>query len=259
MIISDKGIQGLVIKVNNKKAVVEGKKIECGAGVELAKIVILAKENNLTGLEWAIGIPGTAGGAVRGNAGAYGHSIGELAETAEIFFIDKNGKGAFRKMSRQDCEFNYRESVFKRGDFQGLIWQIVLKLKNGKSDEIKHLFDEYLKRRRQTQPKLSSAGCIFKNVSFADLSECNADLADKAKGEGAVKDGMVGAGWIIDFLGLKGKTIGGAQISLEHANFIVNARKASAEDVITLISFIKQQARDKLKVQLREEIQYLGF
>jgi len=270
VLINDKGVDGLVIKVCNKNITVRGERIECGAGVNLIKAVRLAVSNNLTGIEWAIGIPGTVGGAIRGNAGAYGHCMQELVETVEVFNPAKAGKKKFMQFSNKDCQFAYKESVFKftpldrknyltGQDSNLLIWQIILKLKKGNASNINELINKYLKHRDQTQPKLPSAGCVFKNVEFANLRECNANLANEAEEAGIVKGGKVGAGWLIDKLDLKGKTIGGAKISLEHANFIVNTGKATAEDVIMLISFIKQQVRDKFGVQLQEEVQYLGF
>ncbi len=255
VLINDKGVDGLAIKICHKDIVVRAERIECGAGANLIKAVRLAMSNSLTGIEWAIGIPGTVGGAVRGNAGAYGHCIQEFAETAEIFNIKKK---KFVQFSNKDCQFAYKESMFRQSN-DLLIWQIILKLRKGNVDDINELIDKYLKHREQTQPKLPSAGCAFKNATLANLRECNANLANEAEEAGVVKGGKVGAGWLIEKAGLKGKHIGGAKVSLEHANFIVNTGKATAEDVAMLISFIKQQIRTKLGVQLQEEIQYFGF
>jgi len=269
VLINDNGINGLVIKICNDNIVVRGERIECGAGADLNKIVRLAINNNLSGLEWAIGIPrATVGGAVRGNAGAFGHSMQQLVETVEVYNIEK---GQFYQFSNKDCQFAYKESIFKQNSLEktGLIWQVILKLNQGSVNNIEDLIKKYLQYREQTQPKLPSAGCVFKNVAIANLSEANApafakatagkNLANQANKEGVVKGGKVGAGWIIDKCNLKGKTIGGAKVSLEHANFIINTGKATAEDVAMLISLIKQQVRTKYNLQLQEEIQYLGF
>lgn len=258
VLINDKGVDGLVVKICNADIKVMGQRLACGAGAGLTAAARIAISENLTGLEWAIGIPGTVGGAVRGNAGAYGKSISGAVETVTVFNTKKK---KFFIFSNKDCCFNYKESVFKgdNGEQSRLIWQVIIKLEKGDAVLIKELSDKYLKHREQTQPKLPSAGCVFKNLPVANLSECDESLANEALDAGAVKNGKVSAGWLIDKLGLKGKTIGGAKVSLEHANFIVNTGKATAEDVITLISFIKQQARDKLGAQLLEEIEYLGF
>lgn len=231
--------------------------MECGAGASLISIARMSASHGLSGLEWAIGIPGTVGGAVRGNAGAYGSSINESVETAEVFNAKKK---KFEQFSQKDCKFKYKESIFKKDDARHLlIWQVILRLRKGKIEEIQSLLNKYLMYREKSQPKLPSAGCVFKNIDIANLCEYNANLANEANEAGVVKGGKIGAGWIIEKAGLKGKTIGGAKVSLEHANFIVNTGKATAEDIIMLISFIKQQVRTKYNAQLQEEIQYLGF
>ena len=124
---------------------------------------------------------------------------------------------------------------------------------------INKLIGEYARFRGQSQPKLPSAGSVFKNLEIANLRQDNASLANMAEQEKKVKNGMIGAGWLIELAGLKGKTINGAKVSLEHANFIVNTGKATSDDVVMLISYIKQQVRNKFKTQLQEEVQYLGF
>jgi UDP-N-acetylmuramate dehydrogenase len=255
VLINDKGIDGLVIKMANNNIRVRGERLECGAGASLAAAVSLAAPEGLAGLEWAVGIPGTIGGAVRGNAGAFGSSISDITETVEVFNAKKI---QFYQFSRKDCEFNYRESVFKQ-DNNLLVWQAVFKLRAGRTAKIKKGMEECLKRRGGGHPKLPSAGSIFKNVDYDSLRQANAYLAQRAEEDGVVHNNKVPAGWLIDLLGLKGKTIGGAKVSLEHANFIVNTGKATAEDVIMLISYIKQQVRDRFGVQLYEEVQYLGF
>lgn len=255
VLINDNGIDGLVIKMSNSDIKIKGERLECGAGASLSAAVLLATKENLTGMEWAVGIPGTIGGAIRGNAGGYDSNIGETIETVEVLDARKN---QFLQFSRRDCEFNYRTSIFKTNS-DLLIWQTILRLKKGRTDDIKKEINNYVKNRAKTNPKLPSAGSVFKNIDFKTLDENNIPLAEKAKEEGIVKNDMVGAGWLIDMLDLKGKTIGGAKVSLEHANFIVNTGKATAEDVVALISYIKQQVRDRFKIQLQEEVQYLGF
>lgn len=256
LLINDKGVDGLVIKINNDDIAVHGERLNCGAGASLARAISIAISSNLSGLEWAAGIPGaTVGGAVLGNAGAFGFSSSETVETVEIFNIKKN---KFELFSNKECRFNYRQSIFKEKK-NYLIWNIILRLRKERVGEVEKKVNEILKFRNKMQPKLPSAGSVFKNLSIASLRNFNGNLADMAESENIVKGGKVGAGWLIDLSGLKGKTIGGAKISLEHANFIINTGKATASDVVMLISYIKQQIRNKFKVQLIEEIQYLGF
>ncbi len=257
ILINDNGIDGLIVKLSNDNIAVRGERIECGAGASLISADRTAASQGLSGLEWAIGIPGTIGGAIRGNAGAYGNSISELVETIEVFNAKKK---KFVSFSNKDCKFHYRESIFKKDNAKHLlIWQVSLRLRKNKIEEIKSLIDEYLTHREKKQPKLPSAGCVFKNLDFVNLRQAAPICANEAMEAGIVKGEKIGAGWIIEKAGLKGKTIGGAKISIEHSNFIVNTGKATAEDVVMLISFIKQQIRTKFGVQLQEEIQYFGF
>ncbi len=255
IIVSDQGVNGLVIKLNNDQIQAKGKRLECGAGAILSRVMSIATGLPLTGLEWAAGIPGTVGGAIRGNAGAFGSSISDIVETVDIFLAREK---RFICLSRNDCQFSYRYSIFKN-DSQKIIWDVVLKLKKGNKEEIEAKIKKYLEHRQKIQPKLPSAGCIFKNIDFDYLKNVNPELASLALEKGIVKNNKVPTAWLIDYLGLKGKTIGGVKISLEHANFIVNIGYGKAEEVIMLISYIKQQIRDKLGVQLEEEVQYFGF
>lgn len=260
LLINDQGVDGLVLKFGNNKIKVKGERLDCESGAILAQAVRLAVSHNLTGLEWAQGIPGaTMGGSVRGNAGAFGFEIGEIVETAEVFNPEHSGKKKkFEVFSQRDCGFGYRESIFKASPGY-LVWSVILRLKKERPEEINKKTDDYLAKRTKAQPRLPSAGCIFKNLNIRDLREANNYMANLAQEEGVVKGEKVGAGWLIDMAGLKGKTIGGAKVSLEHANFIINTGKATAEDVVILISYIKQQIRTKFKIQLQEEVQYLGF
>ncbi|MFH1522254.1 MAG: UDP-N-acetylmuramate dehydrogenase [Patescibacteria group bacterium] len=256
IIVNDKGIDGLVLKMNNDQIIVRGDRLDCGAGASLARAVTMAASNSLAGLEWASGIPrATIGGAVRGNAGAFGTSMSEIIETVEVFNLKRK---KFEIFSNKDCKLNYRESIFKEND-NFIIWAVVLKMSRVKASEINKKIDECMGFRNKKQPKLPSAGSVFKNLSVANLREFNTNLADLAEDEGRVKRGKIGAGWLIELADLKGKTIGGAKVSLEHANFIINTGKATAGDVVTLISYIKQRVRNRFKVQLQEEVQYLGY
>lgn len=257
VLINDKGVEGLVLKISNKEIAVKGERIECGGGAIFAQILNKAAGEELSGLEWAISIPGTAGGAVRGNAGWKNFQIGNLIETVLTYNINKNKFTAF---SRKDCDFGYRDSIFKKKK-ELIIWEITLKLEKKEKEKIISLTQDFINKRNKTQPKLPAPGCIFKNVSFSELKNNNPVLAEMATKRGLASglEPTGWAGWIIEMLDLKGKKIGDAKISLEHANFIVNTGKATASDVVALISYIKQQARDKFKIQLVEEIEYIGF
>jgi UDP-N-acetylmuramate dehydrogenase len=256
VLINSKGVDGLVLKMKNNKIKVCGDRIECGAGADLNALVRSATNEKLSGLEWASGIPGaTIGGTIRGNGGAFGKNISDIIETVEVFSIKKN---KFEIFSKKDCKFGYRESIFKaNSDY--IIWNAVLKLYKAPAKKIIELNEKNLNRRNNFQPKLPSAGCVFKNLHITEIKEQNPDLAVLIEKENIVKDGKIGAGWLIDKAGLKGKSIGGAKVSLEHANFIVNTSNASSSDIVMLISLIKQKIRQLYKIQLKEEIQYIGF
>lgn len=255
MLISDNGFDGAVIFINNRDFKIYNDRIEAGAGLNLAKVLTLAMSNSFSGIEWSVGIPGSIGGAVRGNAGAFGSSISENVETLEVFDIDKK---SFSTWSRNDCGFVYRSSKFA-GTKNFLIWRAILRFQKEKSGNIEDKVFEFNNHRAKSQPKLPSAGCVFKNVIFSDLDLENNKILAKIDIKNQVRNDKVAAGWIIDRAGLKGKRIGGAKVSLEHANFIVNTGKATADDVAMLISFIKQQVREKFSIQLTEEIYYFGF
>lgn len=230
LLVSDQGFNGLVIKTNNQELKLDKNIVIAEAGTLLAKLVKLSIDSSLTGLEWAIGIPGTVAGAVQGNAGAFGISISESIEKVEVL----NGELEKVVFARSDCCFDYRESVFKKsGD---IILSVELKLKKGNKEKSQEIIKEHLKQRLDKNPTgYPSAGCIFKNPK------------------------PLATGQLIDQCGLKGKRVGQAMISPKHANFIVNLGGAKAEDVIGLIKTIKESVKQKFEVDLREEIQYLGF
>lgn len=227
ILVSDKGIRGLVIKIQNTKYKILDTKIVAGAGISLGRLVEIAKENSLTGLEFAAGIPGTLGGAIRGNAGAWLESIGEKVLRVKILTSDDQ----VRWVKGLDCQFAYRQSRFKKS--KEIILVVELGLGRGDKDEIQERIDENLKKRK-AQPKQPSAGCIFVNPKPNS------------------------AGRLIEKVGLKGRKVGNAQISPKHANFIVNLGGATCEDVLKLIALAKKEVKKKFGIELKEEIEVVG-
>ncbi|MBU3964968.1 UDP-N-acetylmuramate dehydrogenase [Patescibacteria group bacterium] len=266
VLVSDQGFNGMVIKILNTKYQILNTAIEAGAGVNLNKLVMVCAEAGLTGLEWAIGIPGTVAGAIVGNAGAFGRSMSEFAESVEIFDTDALVQ---RAMSNSGCEFGYRSSIFQpkadqyRVDKERknyIIIKITLRLAKGDPEKSKRQIREYLKKRKERHPLGPSAGSVFKNPSIAENQKAFGKLAKKfPEAEKFRATGKIPAGWLVDELGLHGRKIGGAMISEKHGNFILNAGEAKAADVITLVSLIKQKVRVNFGIQLQEEIQYVGF
>jgi len=238
MLISDRGFSGLVVKTENQECEVRGEKIIAEAGVPLARLVELATQNSLSGLEFGVGIPGTIGGAVHNNAGIpkdwiFGRAIGDQIESVTLLMAD----GKIKTVNRKWMEFGYRESRLKRYP-QGekpVILSVVLRLKKAKKATIERLIKEKVQKRKEKIPPGPSVGCIFKNPPNSY------------------------AGLLIDKCGLKGKQIGKAQISPRHANFIINLGDAKAEDVLRLINLAKREVRKRFGLELREEVQYLGF
>ncbi len=264
ILVSDNGFNGLVIKLNNKKLVFDKKRpqvIFAEAGVSLGRILSLAKRKGLTGLEWAAGIPGTLGGAIRGNAGAFGGSISQVVRKIRLLDI-RNQKIKIREIKPEEAKFSYRNSIFKK-DKNLVILSAELELKRGDIEKINNKISQYLNYRKRTQPlNFFSSGSIFKNIAKKSLTKDSLKkikkLLDKDKFY-LLKQELIPAGLLIQICGLKGMKIGQAMVSEKHCNFIVNLGRAKADDVLILISLIKQQVRDKLGIQLEEEIVYVGF
>jgi len=249
LLISDDGFTGLVIKINNQEITIEKDVLTAGAGAKLSEVVAWSANAGLSGLEWATGIPGTIGGAVRGNAGAFGGETSTNILAVEYFDTKTD---EFKILNKDECAFSYRHSIFK-ADTDKIIWQIKLQLTKGEADKILDQMNEILAKRLSGQPKEPSAGCVFKNLLSAE------ELADALAISDKIRGGKLACGLIVEKLNLKGHQIGGAKISEAHANFIVNANNAKACDVQALINLVKQEAKDKYNLVLEEEVQYLGF
>ena len=285
ILVSGKGFDGLVIKISNFKFQISNYSITCDSGYLLSKIVSESVKAGLTGLEWAAGIPGTIGGAVRGNAGAFGSSMSVIVENVKVLEISKNSchseprllsrgeesransssfsTGSFTsacrpllRMTNKDCKFAYRDSIFKHNS-NLIILSATLKLKKGDKAESEKKIKEILALRREKQPMdFPSPGSFFKNPIMKDkklIKQFETDTGQK------IKDNKIPAPWLIEEAGLKGKKIGEAMVSEKHANFIVNMGNATAEDVIMLAAIIKTKVRNKFGIQLQEEVQMVGF
>lgn len=255
ILVSDKGFDGLIIKFKNDECKIDGELIECGAGAPLLKVVRLATDNALTGLEWAAGIPGTIGGAVRGNAGAFGNNMHNSVEKIKVFFIEDD-KILIKNFTVEDCEFEYRNSLFKKNN-NLIIFSAILKLKKGNRETIQNETKEIIDKRNQMHPQgVASAGSFFINPRVDDLKLLDAFEKDSGK---RFSDNTIPAGWLIQEAGLTGQKIGKATVSEKHSNFILNTGKAKAEDVIILMNVIKERVRIKVGVQLVSEVSFLGF
>lgn len=228
LLVSDKGIRGLVIMLSKgfDDVQVDGTKMVCQSGILLSKLSNIALKNNLTGIEFASGIPGTLGGAIYMNAGAYG---GEMKDIVKKVVYLENGE----IFETNDLDFGYRHSIFTDSD--KVILSAELELSFGKYDEIKAEMEELSRKRNEKQPlSQPSAGSAFKRP------------------EGNF------AGKLIEDAGLKGYRIGGAMVSEKHSGFIVNEGDATCCDVLELIEYIKRTVFEKFGVMLEPEVKAVG-
>jgi len=278
ILVSDDGFKGLVIKIKNQiskcKMTMQSEKclVECWAGENLANLVKFSAENNLSGLEWAAGIPGTIGGAARGNAGAFGLCMADAVESVKIFnasdnsniIYDENQKSKIKNQNynsklkiidNKNCKFGYRTSTFKESN-NLIITSVILRLQKGDKAEIEAKAKENIKKRVEKQPKGFSAGSFFKNPAVKNEEirrQFETDTGLKCK------DDKIPAGWLIEEIGFLGKKVGRVQVSENHGNFVINLGGGKAEDVVILASLIKQKVREKFHIQLIEEVQFVGF
>lgn len=254
LLISENGFNGLAVKIQNADGIVlkDGNVIETFAGIPMKNLISFAVRHSLEGLEWAGGLPGTIGGAVRGNAGAFGGEIKDSVVRVEA--LDENLN--LKKINNKQCEFSYRNSVFKQKNW--IILSVSVKLKKGNGKAIKKIADSNIKYRKDRHPMDSpSAGSIFKNVPLSDFSpKFQEKLAAVVK-----KDPfpIVPAAYLISETGLKGIKIGGAQISSKHPNFIVNLNGAKSDDILELINLVKKEVKKKFGVKMETEVQLVGF
>jgi len=254
LLVSDKGFNGLIIKFQVSSFRFQENIVYSEAGTTLGELVNASVRKGLSGLEWAVGIPGTVGGAIYGNAGAFGKSMGEIIKSVEILDVGKinppksrpfSKRAGLRRVKKQDCRFNYRDSIFKHKK-NLIILSATLQLKNGDRKEIEKKIKKNLEQRKETQPlNFPSAGSVFKNPSPAQISK--KFVAGKS----------FSAGELIEKCGLKGKRAGRVKISEKHANFIINLGKGQAKDVIRLINLVKKKVKKKFGIELEEEIEFL--
>lgn len=254
LLVSDKGFPGLVIKLKSQEPIVlkPDDTVFAPAGVQLGKVVDFSVNKSLQGLEWAGGLPGTFGGAIRGNAGAFGGEIKDSVLKVEA--LDNNFK--LIKLSNKQCKFSYRSSIFKEKNW--VVVSAILKFNKGVKKDLKDIARSRIEYRKEKHPlEYPNAGSVFKNVDFKKISlKIQKLFSDKVKEDPFE---IVPSAWFIIGAGLTGKKIGMAQISEKHSNYIVNLGGAKAEDVLKLIDFVKKSVKDKYNINLEVEIQLVGF
>ena len=235
--------EGVVIKMQNATIKNQNDTISADAGAPLAAVVTNFMQNSLSGMEWAAGVPGTVGGAVRGNAGAMDS---DTSRSVEKIVVWRDGEVV--ELKPEECGYGYRESIFKHN--QDIVLQAVYKTKPGDKKEILKHIQENIKGRNGKYPAKPSAGSFFKNVDFKDWKGDLAKLPEHFS-----KAQKVPAGWINEQNGLKGFQIGGAMISKEHGNFLINfTGEATQADVIALKEEAQKRAMENFGVELEPEV-----
>ena len=233
VLVSDKGIKGITIIIKIEKIDIKekNKKVEItvGAGEKIGKLGVLFLKNEITGFEELSGIPGTIGGATRMNAGAHGREIKDIVKTVKC--VDY--KGNEKEFTNEQMEFGYRTSILKKEKY--IVTEVEMELEKGNKEEIQRKMNEYAKYRKEKQPiEYPSAGSTFKRG----------------------KDFITAK--LIDDAGLKGYSIGGAQISTKHGGFIINKGNATAKDVIELVQYTKDQIYNEFGKKIELEIELIG-
>lgn len=230
LLVSDSGIEGVVISLEGLDSIkIDGDNVVCGAGASLRAVCVAAQKASLTGLQFAYGIPGTVGGALYMNAGAYGGEMSQVVVSATAV----DAKGNTVELSLADMQLGYRTSLFKSTKL--IITSVTLKLEIGDSKEIKAAMDDIFARRRDKQPlEFPSAGSTFK----------------RPKG--------YFAGALIEQNNLKGVSVGGAQVSEKHAGFVINTGNATCKDVLELIKKVQDTVKSADGVDLEPEVIFVG-
>lgn len=276
LLIDDKGFAGLVLKPEIKflklsTYEVDNFLVEVGAGVLISELLEFCIESSLSGLEWAGGLPGTVGGAIRGNAGAFRGEIKDAIVDVTSCLV--NSQASLKKSDRffpitpyriikrgkSECNFGYRDSIFKQGGGKEIILSATFALRGGDKNAIRQSVEDKIKWRTEKQPlDHPNIGSIFKNVDWKLVPKVWQEKEEIKKHIKTDPFLVLPAATLIDKSGLKGVSFGGAMISPKHPNFIVNLRTASAGDVKKLIDLVKITVKDKFDISLEEEIIYVS-
>ena len=233
LLISDKGFDGLVIKIGDNQIEIKDTEVKVGAGAQLPDLVSRTADNALVGFEWAAGVPGTVGGAIYGNANAYGVAISDYLITVDCL----NRKSfEIKTLDKKDCRFNEKTSIFKENK-DLVILSAIFKLKTGDKKMIKKEISDRIVLRASKHPlEYGSAGSIFVNKPGQEKP----------------------SSYLIELAGLKGRKVGGAEVSTKHGGFIVNKNNATCQDILDLIEIVKREVKKKHGVDLETEVQIVG-
>lgn len=254
LIVSSKGFDGLVIKIDIVGCQVEGEKMKVGAATVVNQLVDTAITAGLAGLEWAGGLPGTLGGAIRGNAGAFSGEIKDSIESVKSVMI--YGSKVITR-DNAECKFGYRDSIFKQLKNEVIV-EAILTLRSGNKEKLRAEANSHIDYRKQRHPlEYPNSGSIFKNTPVEQVPKKYLQLfQDSIKNDPFP---VVPTAKIIALTDIAGLTCGRAQLSTKHTNFIVNLGGATGEDIFELIKLIRHLVYEKFGVELEVEPELIGF
>jgi UDP-N-acetylenolpyruvoylglucosamine reductase len=230
LLVRDGGFRGVMVclvNANFSRIETDGERLRCGAGAKLKNVAVEAKRSGLSGVEFLEGIPGSVGGALRMNAGAMGDQTFDVVESVRLMDFDGN----VRELAPKEMAVEYRSCATLKDH---IALSVVFKCKSAPRGEIEARMKAFSEKRWESQPAAPSAGCMFKNP------------------------GQIPAGKLVEELGLKGARVGGAVVSAEHGNFIVNDGTATARDVLELIDLLKRRAKAERGIELQTEVEIIG-
>jgi UDP-N-acetylmuramate dehydrogenase len=251
LLVADKGFSGLVILLEVKSYTIVGTKVEATPGVSMDTLVKETGKRGLAGFEWAGGLPGSVGGAVRGNAGAFG---GEIKDNIVSVFA-MNTKGNIKTFSQKQSLFSYRDSLFKRKNW--IILSAIFRMKKGNKKTIQAAAKDHIRYRKEKHPlEYPNAGSMFKNCDLKKFSKkLQQELSHVVKVDPFP---VIPTAYLISEAGLKGLRFGKAEVSKKHPNYIINRGGASANDVLRLVAKVKKRIKKKYSVDLEQEVQYIS-
>ncbi len=250
LIVSDDGFRGVVLRLANDRIYADGETVHVDSGVPLQTLVDFTVDAGLKGMETMTGIPGSTGAAVYGNAGAYGHSIMERVSRVEFF----DGSG-LREFDNAECEFHYRESIFKRHK-EWIVITTELTMERGDAGVLREKADGIRAiRDKKYPPAMKCAGSIFKNFLLAELPQhVVSEIPAKV-----IIEGKVPSAWFLEQVDAKGMRAGDICVADYHANLIYNDGRGTARDLVSIIQELKHRVERRWGIPLQEEVQYVGF
>ncbi len=250
LIVSDAGFRGVVLRLRCADISATGTRVTVESGARLQSLVDFTVAHGLKGLETMTGIPGSVGAAIYGNAGAYGHSI--MERIGKVWFHDG---GALRAFSNGECEFRYRESIFKRHK-DWIVLRAELQMETGDAAALSEASAKILEiRNRKYPPTMKCAGSIFKNLLLSELPEHVARMLPP----NVIIEGKVPSAWFLEQVDAKGMRLGDIQVATYHANLIYNDGAGTAGELVEVIATLKARVLEKFGIGIEEEVQYVGF